>query len=199
MLDEPTRRLIARQFGAVASAIGRAGVTPNQLTLSGAALGLAAAVCVATDRPVIALVVWLLSRIVDAFDGLVARATGQSSLMGGYLDITLDMLAYSAMAVGFAIASPAHTVLWLLVLVGYVMAITTTLALSSLLERAGRRVDGNRSLQFTAGLAEGGETTILYCLLLLVPGWTSALLWAWIGLLALTSVTRTLLAWRLLR
>jgi phosphatidylglycerophosphate synthase len=199
MLDEPTRRLIARAGHSVAAAIARAGITPNQLTVTGGALGVVAGVLVGVGRPSWALVVWLLSRVIDGFDGVVARVSGQTTLIGGYLDITLDMLAYSAMAVGFAVADPAHQRLWLLVLVGYVMAITTTLALSSLLERAGRSVGGDRSLQFTAGLAEGGETTIVYVLLLLVPAWTLGVLWAWIGLLALTVVARSALAFRLLR
>jgi phosphatidylglycerophosphate synthase len=199
MLDDPTRRLIEDRCSAVALRLGRAGITPNQLTVGGALLGLLAAFAVAAGRPYTALVLWLISRIVDAFDGLVARVTGQGSLIGGYLDITLDMLAYSAMALGFAWASPAQQLQWLLVLVGYVMAITTTLALSSLLERSGRSVSGDRSLQFTAGLAEGGETTILYCLLLLLPSWAPGLLWGWIVLLALSALARTALAWRLLR
>jgi hypothetical protein len=119
-------------------------------------------------------------------------------LFGGFLDITLDMLAYSAVAVAFAIAMPGDCLLWMLVLVGYVMAITTTLALSSLLERAGRRVEGNRSLQFTTALAEGGETTIVYVILALVPAWSRPVLFVWLAVLALSAVSRAWLARRLL-
>jgi len=129
----------------------------------------------------------------------LARISGRASLYGGFLDISLDMLAYSAMAVGFAIAMPQDVGLWVLVLVGYVMAITTTLALSSLLERADRTLGGDRSLQFTPGLAEGGETTIVYALLALFPMWSRAFLVVWIAALAITMVTRFRLAARLLR
>jgi phosphatidylglycerophosphate synthase len=145
------------------------------------------------------VVVWLASRVLDGFDGLLARLSGRTTLFGGYLDITLDMLAYSAMALAFAWAMPADVWLWLVVLIGYVMAITTTLAISSLMERADRQLGGDRSLQFTPGPAEGAETTIVYVLVGLVPAISRPVLWVWIMLLALTMVTRTTLARRLLR
>jgi phosphatidylglycerophosphate synthase len=146
----------------------------------------------------VGLGVWLMSRLLDGYDGLLARLAGRSSLFGGYLDITLDMLAYSLMAVAFAVAMPADRVWWLVVLVGYVMAITTTLALSSLLERADRQLGGNRSVQFTPGLAEGGETTIVYALVALWPSMSRWVLLVWCALLFLTMMQRSWLGWRLL-
>jgi hypothetical protein len=102
------------------------------------------------------------------------------------------------MAIAFAWRMPADTTLWMLVLLGYIGVITTTLALSSLLERAARQVGGDRSLQFTPGLAEGGETTIVYCLVALVPAWSRWVLMVWVVLLAVTVVARIRAASRLL-
>jgi hypothetical protein len=93
---------------------------------------------------------------------------------------------------------PADRLLWMLVVVGYVLAITTTLALSSLAERADRQLGGNRSLQFTPGLAEAGETTIVYGVIALLPAYSRVTLLVWIGLLAATAIQRTVLARRML-
>jgi len=199
MIDEPFRRWLGRTAAAPARWMHKVGITPNAVTIGGCALGLAAAAIVATGRLRVGLAVWLAGRILDAYDGLLARISERASLFGGFLDISLDMLAYSAMAVGFALAMPADAQLWMIVLVGYVMAITTTLALSSLLERADRTLGGDRSIQFTPGLAEGGETTIMYSLLVLFPMWSRPLLWLWIAALAVTMLSRFLLAARILR
>ena len=203
MIDEPFRRWLARHASAPAVAMHRAGISANQLTYSGALLAIIAAGVVAAGQLRIGIVCWLLSRVLDGYDGMVARLSAPGgtapSLFGGYLDITLDMLAYGAMAVGFAIAMPADAMLWLVVMLGYVLAITTTLALSSLAERADRQLGGDRSIQFTRALAEGGETTMVYVVIALMPSASRIVLGVWIVLLAVTAVQRTRLARRLLR
>ncbi len=198
MIDEPFRQWMARRWSAPAGLLHRAGITANQISVAAAVLGLAAAVLVAVQLPWAGVALWLVSRVLDGYDGMVARLSGTSTLFGGYLDITLDMLAYSGMAIAFAIAMPADVVLWMLVLLGYVMAITTTLALSSLAEKADRQLCGNRSIQFTRALAEGGETTAVYVVIALVPSVSRYTLLVWIALLAISAVQRTRMARTLL-
>ena len=198
MIDEPFRQWMARRWSAPAGMLHRAGITANQISVAAAVLGLAAAVLVAVQLPWAGVALWLVSRVLDGYDGMVARLSGTSTLFGGYLDITLDMLAYSAMAIAFAIAMPTDRVLWMLVLLGYVMAITTTLALSSLAEKADRQLGGNRSIQFTRALAEGGETTAVYVVIALVPSVSRYTLLVWIALLAISAVQRTRMARTLL-
>ncbi|WP_309672805.1 CDP-alcohol phosphatidyltransferase family protein [Gemmatimonas sp.] len=198
MIDEPFRQWLARRWSAPAVALHRAGITANQVSVVAAVLGLTAAALVAVQLPVFGIVLWLVSRLLDGYDGMLARLAASASLYGGYLDITLDMLAYSAMAIAFAIAMPADVVLWMVVLLGYVLAITTTLALSSLAERANRTLEGNRSIQFTRALAEGGETTAVYVVIALAPSVSRYVLVVWIALLSITAIQRTALARRLL-
>jgi len=198
MIDEPFRQWLARRWSAPAVALHRAGITANQVTVVAALLGLTAAALVAVQVTWVGIALWLASRLLDGYDGMLARLAGGGSLFGGYLDITLDMLAYAAMAVAFAVAMPADGVLWTLVLLGYVIAITTTLALSSLAEKADRQLGGDRSIQFTRALAEGGETTIVYVVIALAPSISRYVLVVWIALLAITAIQRTALARRLL-
>ena len=198
MIDDPFRQWLARRWSAPAVAMHRAGITANQVTVVAAVLGVTAAALVAVQLTWFGIALWLVSRLLDGYDGMLARLASSSSLYGGYLDITLDMLAYTAMAIAFAIAMPADVLLWMLVLLGYVLAITTTLALSSLVEKADRQLGGDRSLQFTRALAEGGETTIVYVVIALAPSVSRYALVVWIALLAITVVQRTALARRLL-
>lgn len=200
MFDAPFRQFLAHRLAAPARALARAGVSPNVLSIGGCALAGVAAVLVARGVVVVGMAVWLLSRLTDGLDGLVAREAGQSSSFGGYLDITLDMAAYSAMLLGFAVLHPEGGWVWYAILVGYLLVTTTTLALSSILEREQATIaNENRSLQFTPGFAEAGETTIAYLLFALLPSQVTIVGWIWAGVCGATVVQRTVLARRLLR
>ncbi len=189
-----------RMLSAPARALAKLGVSPNAVSVFGAACGVASGVLVARGYVSIGIGLWLFGRLLDALDGILARESGSASAFGGYLDITLDMAAYSAMLLGFAVIHPEGGIVWDVVLMGYILVTTTTLALSSLIEKQNARVlpGNNRSLQFTPGFAEAGETTAVYVLLAAFSGWATAIAWVWAALCFATVVQRTLLARRLL-
>ena len=200
MFDEAVRSRFARAAAPIARRCVAAGITPAGITWAGFVAGLLAAGAVAVGAPLVALLLWSLNRIADGLDGVVARHAGTASPLGGFWDISLDMTAYSAMVIGFAIAHPEHGVLWPLVLMGYVLAITTTLALSAAAEQLSRTVtEGNRSFQFTRGLAESGETTVVYVIWLVWPSLIAPVGWIWCGLLAASALQRGWLAHRALQ
>lgn len=200
MFDEPVRARFSRLAAPLVSPVARLGVTPGQVTMGAFLMAAGAAALIAAGHPRIGLAVWLVSRIGDGLDGELARHTGGASGFGGYLDITLDMAGYTAMVMGFAVAHPTLSLAWSAVLAGYVLAITTTLALSDAGRSAGRQVnDTNRTFQFTPALTEAGETTAMYALWVLFPTQLPWLVWVWAAALAATVLQRTYLAARLLR
>jgi phosphatidylglycerophosphate synthase len=169
-------------------------VHPNQLTLLGLAFGILAALATAQGAFLWALGLWWLGRLFDGTDGIWARHSKQSTAFGAYLDISADMLAYSLMMVGFACFEPEGNFIALLVVVMYVLCITTALALGSVIPDR-----DNRGLALAVGLAEGGETGMAYTLMLLLPAYWQTIAWLWFAILCLTVSLRTLLAYRLLR
>jgi phosphatidylglycerophosphate synthase len=200
MFDERVRAALPRTLGPVARALAGFGVSPHLITWVAFIGGAGAASLVAVGWPLSGLTLWLFSRLGDALDGLVAREAGRASAAGGYLDITLDMAAYSLMVLGFAVAHPGLGLVFGAILTGYTLAITTTLALSNAATAAGREVSRtDRTFQFTTGLAEAGETSFMYTLWVLFPGWLPVLAWIWVALLLITVVQRSRLAWRVLR
>ena len=200
MVDEQFRVQFARAMRPIAPMLARRGIVPNHVTLATFCIAIPAAILIGLGFPVTGLALWIVSRIGDGLDGLLARETGTASAFGGYLDITLDMAAYAAMVVGFAALHPQHTLGWTAILAGYVVVITTTLALSDAAGHAGRRVsETDRTFQFTAGFAEAGETSVMYVLWVLFPSQIGWLVWVWAALLLLTAVQRSVLAWQTLR
>lgn len=89
----------------IALAMSRAGLTPNMLTLIGFGMALIGGVLAAVEW-------WLLAGIVatagagfDMFDGAVARATGQVSKLGAFMDSTFDRWGEGVVYLGIVIGA----------------------------------------------------------------------------------------------
>lgn len=200
MIDEIVRPHLQRLLHPLARRLVDAGVAPIHLTLLGAVLAAAATGVALAGHIALGVAIWLLGRIPDGLDGSVARLGGRVTLWGAYLDTTLDMAAYSAIIVAFGVRHPELFVAWLLILVGYILCSTTTLALSSLMEQRGVVVpEGERSIQYTRGLAGAGETYLVYALFVLLPSALPTIAWVWAAMLGATAVQRTMLAARVLK
>ena len=90
LVPPSTRARIKALAVPVALALGRAGLTPNGLTVIGFAGVCVAAGLAASGQWVSAGVVGLLFAAFDMLDGGLARATGRVSRFGAFLDSTLD-------------------------------------------------------------------------------------------------------------
>lgn len=87
---------------APAVALGRLGLTPNALTVIGSALTGAVGILAAQGWFAAAGVcLWLFS-LTDTLDGALARATGQTSVFGAFLDSLCDRYAEAAVFLGVA-------------------------------------------------------------------------------------------------
>jgi phosphatidylglycerophosphate synthase len=199
VIDNAFRRILPRFVGPLIALYGRLGMTPNHVTWLGLAIALVASVAVAAGLPGWALGLWWLSRLADGTDGIYARATGQESEFGGYLDIVLDMAAYGAMVIGFAIAEPSLQAHWMAMLFLYVLCIASALALGMQEAKIALPPRDDRGLRLGAGLAEGGETGIAYSVFLLWPSLLPYTATAWVAILFTTVVARSRLARRTLR
>lgn len=156
---------------------------------------MAATAAVVTDHWWVALVLWLANRTLDGLDGSVARRVGPTQL-GGFLDIMADFAVYGSMVVAIGWAVPDARLAALFVFLGYYLNGAGFLAWSSLV--AGRAMsaagtahaDDERSLNFPAGLAEGAETIAAMALILILPAYTTQMMWAWAAIVGTSVVQR---------
>jgi len=92
----------------------------NQLTLLRLLLVPVFALCMLYGRPGWALVVFAIAGVTDAFDGFIARKTGQSTALGAWLDPMADKLLVATMFVILTVPGlglPQRLPVWLTVLV----------------------------------------------------------------------------------
>ena len=79
-------------------------VTPDQLTVTNAALGVAAAVALAVRADAVFVVCMLAMIVVDCADGQLARARGTSGLRGRIIDGAGDYVSGVSLHVGLGLA-----------------------------------------------------------------------------------------------
>lgn len=87
----------------LALGLSHLGLTPNQLTIMGLGANIAAGLVLATGQPLWGALAVLCASLLDMLDGLVARATGQTTPFGAFLDSTLDRYAEAALFGGIIV------------------------------------------------------------------------------------------------
>lgn len=197
MFDDLLRALKDRLLAPLARAAG-ARVSPTAVTLLAFALGMAAALCAARARDGLALALWLLNRLLDGFDGTLARTTGRQTDAGGYLDLVLDFAVYAALPIGLVLGRPSLplAVAALALLASYYVNAASWLYLAAVLERrgAGAAARGARTtVTIPPGLIGGAETVVFYAVCFLFPGRLVALFAAFAALVLATAAQRV--AW----
>ena len=83
-------------------ALGRAGVTPNQVTVAGTLVTFVAAALAGFGYLLPAGLALAFSGTFDILDGAVARATGNAYPYGAFLDSTMDRYSEGAVYIGIA-------------------------------------------------------------------------------------------------
>ena len=103
MLGQHGRGLTKALFTPLALAMARVGITPDMLTVAGTVLTVGVAVATLPQGRFLAGPPLLgLALAGDSLDGILARATGRSSVFGAFLDSTLDRLADGAVFASLA-------------------------------------------------------------------------------------------------
>lgn len=105
MLDSFSIKVIRWPLTQTAKFVDKCGITANQTTLFGFAVGCLAFPALITEHYLLALIFIGLNRICDGLDGALARIQGITD-SGGFLDISLDFLFYSLIPFGFVLANP---------------------------------------------------------------------------------------------
>ena len=198
MLDRFALRLLTPVLSPVARQLVRRGVSADQVTLTGFAIGLLGAALIAQRAYLAGLALLLLSRLCDGLDGAVARQT-RCTDRGGFLDITLDFIFYAAIVLAFAVAEPSANALPAAVLLAGFMG-TGSSFLAFAVIAAKRHMASTiyqaKSFYFLGGLTEGTETLLFLTAMCLWPAQFALLAWVFAGLCAVTTATRLWWGWK---
>jgi phosphatidylglycerophosphate synthase len=200
VIDANIRRLIDPPLARAGQRLAAAGIGADALTIGGCLLGLAAALAVAAGQFYVALALLIANRIADGLDGAIARATRPTD-RGAFLDIALDFLVYAAVPLGFAAWSPqANAFAAAFLLASYVANGSAFLAFSTMAEKRGIKTarQGQKSIYYLAGLAEGFETIAFMMAFCLFPTAFPILAIIFATICWISAAGRLILGWKLL-
>jgi CDP-diacylglycerol--glycerol-3-phosphate 3-phosphatidyltransferase len=128
---------LRRSFTPMLSALRWLRVTPNEVTISGTVLNMAAAALVIADHLIYAGVVFLVAGCFDMLDGALARVAQKVTPFGAFLDSTLDRVSEGVIlaAIAYALAVEGRSIdvaLVVLALLGSVLVSYTRARAESL-------------------------------------------------------------------
>jgi phosphatidylglycerophosphate synthase len=173
MLDKRVLDASRSTLQALAKLLLARGVRANQVTVAGFIIGMMALPLLAFNQPLLALICILLNRLLDGLDGTLARLTEPTD-RGGFLDIVLDFLFYSAIPLGFALGDPALNALPAAVLI-YAFIGTGCSFLAFATIAAKRNLSSlafpDKSFYYLGGLSEATETIFVFALMCVFPSW----------------------------
>jgi archaetidylinositol phosphate synthase len=162
-------------------------IKPNTITILALIVGLLAGACIATERPILAIIFLWLSGLLDVVDGSVARLTGNSSRVGAYLDLISDRMVEAGVILGFAWVYPEYYFVYLLFFVAVLFNFSTFLAAGALYKNT-----GVKSMHYDVGIAERTETFIIFTLMLVVTQYIFQILMVFNLIIFLTGILRTI-------
>lgn len=201
MFDTFFIKNLKRPLHSSALAIDKCGVKANWITVLGFVVGMMAVPALYFEQTGLALLLIIVNRLMDGLDGAVARVQGPTDL-GGYLDITLDFIFYSAIVFGFALMNPLENALAAsFVIFSFMGTGSSFLAFAIMAEkRSIERLDyGRKSLYFLGGLAEGSETIAFLVLICVFPEYFVWLAYGFGAICWVTTATRIYAGYRTLR
>ncbi|MGD1871090.1 MAG: CDP-alcohol phosphatidyltransferase family protein [Neomegalonema sp.] len=201
MFDARLRPLIDPPLNWAGARLARMGVMADTVTWLGFVFGMSGCVLIAVESYGWALALILLGRAADGLDGAVARATVKTD-RGGFLDIVLDFIFYGSVPFAFAIADPdANAVAAAALLLSYYANGSSFLAFAVMAAKSGveTTAQGEKSLFYLAGVAEGFETILFTALFCLFPNAFAPLAFVFAGLVAVSAGARVAVAMRQLR
>ena len=200
MLDTLFIKILKHPLRLTAVVIDKLGVKANWITLLGFVMGMMVLPALYFGNTALALVFVIINRVMDGLDGAVARLQGPTDL-GGYLDITLDFIFYSAVIFGFALMNPVDNALAASFLIFSFMGTGSSfLAFAIMAEK--RKIErleyGHKSLYFLGGLAEGTETIAFLVLICLLPSYFAVMAYLFGVICWITTATRIYAGYRTL-
>jgi phosphatidylglycerophosphate synthase len=200
VIDARIRRLIDPPLARAGQRLAAAGISADAVSIGGCLIGLAAALAASAGQFYLALALLIANRIADGLDGAIARATRHTD-RGAFLDIALDFLVYAAMPLGFAVWRPETNALpAAFLLASFVANGSGFLAFSILAEKRGMKTtrQGQKSIYYLAGIAEGFETIVFMAAFCLFPTHFPILALIFAALCWISAVCRLVLGWKLL-
>lgn len=201
MLDPVALKIITPFLNKIILKMKNYNFSPNTITITGFIFGICGALLITQQYYISALFVILINRLFDGLDGAFARTTNQTSSAGGFLDICLDFIFYSAIPFCFIFVDPIRNSLAAAFLIfSFIAAGSSFLAFaaSANKQQLKSNIYPNKAFYYLEGLTEGSETIFFFICFCLFPTHFSTLAYIFGSLCWFTAISRIWFGFKLL-
>ena len=198
MIDRFALALLKPVIERAAERLAARGISADQVTLTGFAFGMLAALLIGFNHSWLAILPLLVNRMLDGLDGALARRS-RATERGAFLDIALDFVFYAAVPLAFALCDPAANALAAaMLLAAFLGTGTSFLAFAVIAEKRGLKSTAypSKSFYYLGGLTEGAETIACFLAMCLWPAHFAAIAYFYAALCCVTALTRLIAGWR---
>ena len=184
LVSSKLKKRLEELIGDFITPLSKLGITPNQITILGVLVSIFSAYFFATwsinrIRLMIAALLLLISGLLDAIDGILARKTGQVSRFGGFFDSVSDRYSDAIELSGIIIGGLCNPIIGLAALIG-----------SMMVSYARARAEAEGVKMAGVGLAERAERMVFLALCSFIAFyWLIVLNWGVLILAALAHAT----------
>jgi phosphatidylglycerophosphate synthase len=169
-------------------------VTPNGLTYTALVCGLGAALLFYFDHGWWAYLAVLLSGLLDAVDGRVARMGPGPTPWGGVLDLLCDRVVEAALLLGIAVPHPSWHLPALVVAATWYVNISVFLTVGAASDKVSAKI-----IDYPPGLLERSELLIFAFVVVALPVLVPATAYLYAALEVITAAQRFRYGRRMLR
>ncbi|SDO47949.1 CDP-alcohol phosphatidyltransferase family protein [Desulforhopalus singaporensis] len=200
MFDRYVWQLCNHPLNRAASQLKKYGVSADLVTVTGFVIGIGVVPALYFHLYPVALSCIAGNRICDGVDGALARITSMSD-SGGFLDIVLDFIFYSAVVLGFALSAPdTNAPAAVFLLFSFIGTSSSFLAFAVMAQKRGltcMRFPA-KSLYYLSGICESTETIVVFVLACFRPSWFPVLAVCFAVLCLLTTIIRVVTGYMIL-
>jgi len=175
----------AATLDSLARGLHALGVTPNVLSYAALALGVTAGALFYVGQGWIAYCVVLLSGLLDAVDGRVARLGAGSTPWGGVLDLVFDRIVEVSILLGIALPYPDRHVPALVLAATWYVNLCVFLAVGAATEKHSEKM-----IYYPPGLLERTESLVFCFIVVAAPSLTVAAGYLYAALEVVTAAQR---------
>jgi phosphatidylglycerophosphate synthase len=161
------------------------GVSANALTYAGLGTGVLGGILFSLDHGWWAFAVILLSGLLDAVDGRVARLGSGPTAWGGVLDLTFDRIVEASVLLGIALPRPHLHGPGLILAVTWYVNLCVFLAVGAASAKHSEKV-----IQYPPGILERGEALVFAFVVVALPSWAAVAFYVYAALGIVTAAQR---------
>ena len=168
MLDKYFSNYLYPVFIIFAKLFIKFGFKANHITILGLIFSFLSFLLVINHQYIFGLLIFLISRLMDGIDGIIANITSKTDF-GGFLDIVCDLISYSIIPLAFILINNSNAMFGSILLASFFGTSSTFLAIAIFESKRKFSLNSNKSFYHVGGIVGSTQTIVFLSLMFVFP------------------------------